>query len=66
MIRLEFTILSHTNLVTTEWYLYYFDISQIVSSVKPDNVILERNTTENNVENVTSTNSFSLSVKGKI
>ena len=48
IIRLEFTILSLTILVITGWYLYLCDISQIVSSVKPDNVTLERNTTENN------------------
>ena len=48
MIRLELTILSLTILVTTEWYSYQCDISQITSSVKPDNVTLERNTTENN------------------
>ena len=48
MIRLELTILSLTILVTTEWYSYQCDISQIASSVKPDNVTLERNTTENN------------------
>ena len=48
MIRLEFTILSLTMLVITGWYLYWCDVSQIVFSVRPDNVTLERNTTENN------------------